>query len=302
MFDTVCFGQMAGCDLIFSNLPHMPVPGQDVQCEEFLIKAGGAANTPIGLSRLGVSTCLFTRLGTDMLGVLVRDILHDNGVSTEHVIMDRMLQTTVSAVLSMKNERGFASYFDHTPYQYPREAVFEAIRDCRGVFSDVLTCRATPEILEAAKAYHKELYLDIGYTDGDRVTDYEDILRQATLFFPNEQEALSLTDAGTIQEAAGVLSSYVETVVIKLGKKGCLIKTADTDRIIPTREEPCCLDTTGAGDLFAAGFIQAWQSGKSLVDCGRIANAAGGLAVTFIGGYDDAFTREKVYERAGMKL
>jgi sugar/nucleoside kinase (ribokinase family) len=67
-----------------------------------------------------------------------------------------------------------------------------------------------------------------------------------------------------------------KVVVIKLGKDGCFIKTKEGEKyIIPTYDRIKPVDTTGAGDSFCAGFLTALVKGKSLVDCGKFANAVG---------------------------
>ena len=64
-YDVLCFGEMVGCDLVFGGLKDLPDYGEEQLCEKFLIAAGGSANTPMALARLGAATAFMTRLGAE---------------------------------------------------------------------------------------------------------------------------------------------------------------------------------------------------------------------------------------------
>jgi sugar/nucleoside kinase (ribokinase family) len=106
-------------------------------------------------------------------------------------------------------------------------------------------------------------------------------LAAADIILPTEEEALLLTGAPTIEQAASELLGQhrARIVVVTHGKVGCTIYTHETTQPIPgyTVEE---VDPTGAGDCFDAGFLVRWLAGDTLADAGRFANACGALAVT----------------------
>lgn len=80
-----------------------------------------------------------------------------------------------------------------------------------------------------------------------------------------------------------VLQCGVKTVVIKTGKKGCFIKSADIKMEVPAVAGITAIDTIGAGDNFASGFIAALLEGKTLRECARFANATAAISVLSVG-------------------
>ena len=102
--------------------------------------------------------------------------------------------------------------------------------------------------------------------------------------FPNEEEAMLLTGRDTAEEAAESLwETGVKHVVIKCGRKGCYIRSKALSAWFPAVSGVECVDTTGAGDSFAAGFVYGLSEGKSLKECAEFANACGAEAVQSVG-------------------
>jgi sugar/nucleoside kinase (ribokinase family) len=97
-------------------------------------------------------------------------------------------------------------------------------------------------------------------------------------FLPSYEEAVELSGETDPEKIADVfLEMGPHTVVIKLGKDGCFIKSTLTNEkyTIPTFTNIKAVDTTGAGDAFCAGFLSALVKDKPLYDCGVFANATG---------------------------
>jgi 2-dehydro-3-deoxygluconokinase len=115
-------------------------------------------------------------------------------------------------------------------------------------------------------------------------------LAHTDFIFPNCDEGRQLTgESEPAAIAAGLGRLGVKTVIVKLGAAGCYVKSAQDSFISPGfAVQP--VDTTGAGDCFAAGFLAAICRGQSLADAARYANAAGALATLGLGGADSAPT------------
>ncbi|MGM4901360.1 carbohydrate kinase family protein, partial [Escherichia coli] len=102
--------------------------------------------------------------------------------------------------------------------------------------------------------------------------------------FPNYAEAKLLTGKETLDEIADCfLACGVKTVVIKTGKDGCFIKRGDMTMKVPAVAGITAIDTIGAGDNFASGFIAALLEGKNLRECARFANATAAISVLSVG-------------------
>ena len=72
-------------------------------------------------------------------------------------------------------------------------------------------------------------------------------------------------------------------MALKRGGKGCLVRTADEEIRVPVYAGANCIDTTGAGDNFAAAFIAGVLEGKTLAECGAQANAVASICVESLG-------------------
>ena len=80
-------------------------------------------------------------------------------------------------------------------------------------------------------------------------------------------------------------------MALKLGGRGCLLKSREERHLIPAVPGVRCVDTTGAGDTFAGAFIAALLESKSFANCGRFANAVASLCVESVGANAGTWTR-----------
>ena len=98
-------------------------------------------------------------------------------------------------------------------------------------------------------------------------------------------------------KVADKLYSYgVKNVVMKIGKRGCYIRNKEGVMIVPACKGITAIDTIGAGDNFASGFIAALLQGKNLKECGEYANCTAAIAVQHPGATSGVKNREMVEE------
>ena len=137
--------------------------------------------------------------------------------------------------------------------------------------------------------------------NNETVKDLSQTLPYVDYLLPNYEEASMFTGETDIDRIADVLlEAGVKNVVIKWGSRGCYIKNRETQLTIPAVFGVECVDTTGAGDSFAAGFLYGLYQGYTLEQCGKIANACGALAVQKLGaaeGIDNFAQVEQVLMR-----
>jgi sugar/nucleoside kinase (ribokinase family) len=292
MYDVMCIGQTF-CDLIFSDLEVFPELKKEMRSKNFYIKPGGAVNTPVALSKLGVKALFCTTVGNDILGKIIYDNISESGIDLSAVIRDDAYRTSVSAVLSMGEERGFATYF--APFDYKRivKEIEKYAQCCTHIHAYLEDCLHIP-IVDIAKKYNKTLSIDTGWDEAIKFDHIKHIIAGSTIFMMNEIEAMSITEANTIEEAIEMVSKYAEIAVIKLGKYGCLVKRGSEVIKVPSISSIHAVDSTGAGDLFGAGFIYGHIKKWNLERCAKFATASGNLAVTFYGGMDESYTLDKV--------
>lgn len=134
---------------------------------------------------------------------------------------------------------------------------------------------------------------------GETLEDIREALGYVDYFFPNYDEACLMTEETELDKVADkFLGCGIQHVVIKTGKKGCYIKSQDGSVLeVPAMKGITAIDTIGAGDNFASGFITAILEGKSLKECAEFANVTASISVQSIGATTGVQRREQVDER-----
>lgn len=295
MKKVLCIAE-ACCDMIFGGLPGIPRPGQEVYCREFEIKAGGGANTPMGIGRMKVPVRFLTRLGEDWMGQAVHEELRQSNVEIAGSGMVRGDRTAVSAVLSTCTDRCFASYQGSGGSFFTREQLEQEIREADIVHTYLGYCLHAP-IAELCSTYGKELSLDTSFCDTDIWEQAQTVLAQCSYFKLNREEALALTGTSQIREAAAKLSEIIKkAVIITLGKEGSITMS---ERQLYTQPAVCIgefKDACGAGDSYAAGFLSGIAMGMSVAEAMKLGAVTSGYCVTWYGGMDRRFAEEKIWE------
>ena len=121
--------------------------------------------------------------------------------------------------------------------------------------------------------------------NGERIEDIACLLPYIDYFLANEDEIAMLTGVINAAENARLLvEEGANCVVIKRGKKGCIIKTKNEMFEVPAYKVENAIDSTGAGDGFAAGFLYGLSEGYSLQDCGKLGCAVASCIVENVGG------------------
>ena len=146
---------------------------------------------------------------------------------------------------------------------------------------------AVQHVLETARSKGVAIGIDpasVGFLDEVGPTLFRQWVGQADWLFANESEAELLTGAAGFEAQLGDLGRQFNHVVIKRGRLGAVV--GGKDGVIHSLPAPVVevLDTTGAGDAFAGGFVAALMAGEALDACLARGIAAGGKAVQFVGG------------------
>ena len=118
----------------------------------------------------------------------------------------------------------------------------------------------------------------------ETLDDITEALSYVDYFFPNFEEASGMT--GETDEAKVADKLYacgVKNVIMKIGKRGCYIRNAEGSMIVPACKGVTAIDTIGAGDNFASGFITALLEGKDIRECAVYANCTAAVSVQYVG-------------------
>ncbi len=115
--------------------------------------------------------------------------------------------------------------------------------------------------------------------------EFLDLMRSGTvdIVFANEQEALSLYETDDFAEALTRLSQDCKLAAVTMGDQGAVVVKGDERIRVPATQIASLVDTTGAGDLFAAGFLFGYTQDRTLEDCARLGCYAAGIVIQQIG-------------------
>ena len=291
MYDVICISDCC-VDLIFGGLARIPALGTEEYCQHLEMKAGGGANTPMGLAKLGARTAYISAVGQDSFGQAVMEQMAGTGISLEYLQREKGFTTWVSAVLSTGQDRAFASY-GGTPFQLDRRSLANILKKTRHIHTYLYYCRKFPFLLSMCREQGVTVSVDMAWEPGQTLEDIQDVLEQAHIFLPNDKEACGLAGTGDVMVALERIARYCPYTVITCGSGGCVAARDGTIYKVSAASVEV-KDANGAGDLFNAGLLRAYGNGASVEDQLRMAAASGGLAVTYAGGMDEAYSADGV--------
>lgn len=272
------------------------------------MKVGGdAINEAFVITRLGHKVRLVSCIGDDSTGKFLLGQCEKNGVSAEYIKVDPQKITSLNVGLIWEDgERTFINNKSGSIWTFrPEDLELSAIDGAKmlcfaSIFNNpLLDGKFMVQLFERAKASDMKIAADIvAPKNGETLDDIKDALSYIDYFFPNYHEAAALTGKTDIDEIADILLSCgVKNVILKIGKRGCLVKNAQERFITPAYPKATVVDTTGAGDNFASGFLSFILEGKSLAKASQFANCAASLAIEKIGATTGIRSREQADER-----
>ena len=238
---------------------------------------GSAANTAIGLARLGCKVGFIGKVGSDREGdLLLKDFLAE-GVDTAGTI--RTDQGTSGSVMGFVDKKGARALYINSGVNdtitlnevnaiYASRAQFLHLTSFVGETSFQTQKRLLDAIPTNVKVSFDPgaLYARKGYAA------VEPILRKTYVFMPNAIELELLTGKLDYCKAADLMVGQgVKIVAVKLGAKGCYV-TDGRERHLIEALKVNVMDTTGAGDAFCAGFLYGLINEKDLEECSRLGN------------------------------
>lgn len=284
--------------------PSLPKPGETVLGDRFFQVCGGkGANQAVGCARLGGRVALVARVGEDAAGQQIRQALAESGVLTDYVLADGTV----------------ASGSAHITVDAAGQNSIVVVPGANALLTPADICRARPAIataklvmlqletpletvqyaIEVAKAHGVPVMLDPAPApDGPLPAEFYSLSSWIT---PNETEAGALVGfaiggpAEAVKAARALRERGVAHPVVKLGAAGGVCLEGDQPVGVPAFRINA-VDTTAAGDAFAAGLAVALVEGMSQADALRLGAAAGALTATRYGAQSALPTRAEVDE------
>jgi sugar/nucleoside kinase (ribokinase family) len=280
------------CDVIFTGIPGFPALGTEIYTQNLTVVPGGCLNTVTALRRLGIDVGWLGAIGSDIFSRFIDDWVTQENIARDWIAYHDEPFQRVTVALSYPTDRAFVSYVSVSPdlLDKVREAV-EADECAHLHFTGLYSDPSVPDLLRACHQRGITVTMDCQHRaetlDSPHVRE---VLGLLDIFMPNSGEAIKLTGTSSIDEAAAVLRELVPLLVIKDGANGAQAWQGDQHVQAPALKVEV-VDTTGAGDVFNAGFLAAYRAGKDLLTCLRWGNIGGGLSTTGYGGCLTAPTR-----------
>ena len=247
---------------------------------------GSVANTMRSLASLGGKGGYLGRIGKDKLGIVFKDAFEQKGIKT-HLNYSEKETGRVMGLVSPDSERTMATYLgaaaDMEPSDFRPEIFMEyqyAYMEGYLVFNHDLIKAG----VEMAKAAGLKVAIDLSsFNVVEANLDFlKDLIGNSVdIVFANEEEAKSFTGKEP-EEALNDIAKICELAIVKVGKEGSYIKQGNEIIKIGTIKANA-VDTTGAGDSYAAGFFYGLTHNYDLETCGKIAALVSGKVVEVMG-------------------
>lgn len=270
-------------DIIFTGLDGAPVRGTESWARGMGSSPGGVANMATALARLGLRTSLAAAFGDDKYGAYCWETLRDGeGIDLTHSRTVPGWHSPVTVSMAYEGERTMVSHGHQEPR--PRSAPIAPPAALSAV-ACLQPGRPQPWVAAAARQ-GSLIFADVGWDDSGRweLAALPE-LEHCEAFLPNAGEAMRYTRADCPRRAARILAEHVPLVVVTLGAEGAYAVDGRTGQ---TADVPAiaveALDTTGAGDVFMAGFVAGSLAGWPLADRVAFAGLTAALSVQEFGG------------------
>ena len=241
------------------------------------LSGGSAGNTAAGLAALGCKAGFIGQVADDQLGAIYQHDLESLGV--DFIVPARadvgatarsLILVTADAQRTMNTFLGAAQMLDKSDID-PAEVAGAGIVYLEGYLWDPPAPRAAMEkAIDAAHAAGRKVAFTLSDTFCvDRHRDgFWQLLKDGRIdiLFANEAEAAAMAEANDLEAAIARLAEFVPTLVVTRSEAGATALSGRERADVPARPIERLVDTTGAGDLFAAGFLAGQARGKGLED------------------------------------
>lgn len=249
--------------------------------EENIVTGGCTSNTLKGLAKLGRACAFFGKVGHDAVAEKILDTMASHQITTKFLPATLPSQQ-VLCLPTPDHERSFCVFHGAATELSEKDLFPELFENTTIVHIEgyqLPNSKLVENAIKMAKAAGIQVSLDLGtYLLVDENRDrLLAMLPDIDILFANRDEAKSLTGKEP-EEACDMLRNMCGIAVICTGHQGCWVGNSQEKVNCPAFQVEV-IDTTGAGDLFASGFLHAHLSGQSLFECGRFGNLLGSTII-----------------------
>lgn len=255
---------------------------------------GSAGNTAAGIASFGGKAAFFGKVAKDQLGAIYAHDIRAQGVNFETAPLASPPPTARSMIfVTPDGERSMNTYLGACVELGPDDVDEAVVASAKVTYFEGYLWdppRAKEAIRECARIAHangREMSMTLSdpfCVDRYRA-EFLDLMRSGTvdIVFANASEAKSLYETESLEEALERIAKDCRLAVVTMSEKGSIVVTGDERVIVEPLAIEELVDTTGAGDLYAAGFLYGYTQGRDLATCGRLGSLAAGLVIQQIG-------------------
>jgi sugar/nucleoside kinase (ribokinase family) len=302
--EVLCAGIIVA-DHVCSPISHLPAAGELVMAERLILTIGGcAANAAVDLSKMELPAAVVGRVGSDVFGRVVTDMLADQGVDISAVRVSGGLDTSQTLIVNVAGQdRRFVHTFGANADFSAADIPLERVQRCRVLYLGGYLLMPNvrqdelASVFAAARKAGARTVLDVAVPEpGEYLSRLEQLLPHVDVFLPNEHEAAQITGVDDpLQQAEMFRRLGAGTAVITRGADGAVLVNRELRLRAGVYSVPF-VDGSGGGDAFDAGYIWGLLHDAGAEDCLRVASALGASCVRAIGTTPGVFTRTECEE------
>jgi sugar/nucleoside kinase (ribokinase family) len=255
---------------------------------------GSAGNTAAGLASFGSRSAYFGKVSADQLGKIFSHDIRALGVHFETKPLEGTPPTARSMIfVTPDGERSMNTYLGACVELGPEDIEPDVVANSKVTYFEGYLWdppRAKDAIRLCAEIGHKQgremsMTLSDPFCVGRYREEFLELMRSGTIdiVFANAEEAKSLYETDNFEHAVSQLRKDCKIAAITRSEHGSVIVRGDERFDIDAIDIGEVVDTTGAGDLYAAGFLHGYANGKPLDECGKLGSLAAGLVIQQIG-------------------
>jgi sugar/nucleoside kinase (ribokinase family) len=299
--EVLCAGVIVA-DHVCTPIAHLPAAGELVMADGMLLTIGGcAANAAVDLAKMQVRAGVVGRVGSDVFGRVVTDLLVGAGVDTTHIRTSPGADTSQTLIVNVQGQdrrfiHSFGANRDFRASDIPLE-IFDRVKVLYlggylitpGVTQDELVT-----VFRTARSKGVKTVLDIVVpSKGEYRSKLDRLLPFVDVFLPNDHEGAIITgEADPLKQAEAFCRLGAGTTIITMGGAGSVLVRSDLRLRAGVYDVPT-VDASGGGDAFDAGYICGMLRDLDAEGCLRYASALGASCVRAIGTTPGVFTRDE---------
>lgn len=255
---------------------------------------GSAGNTAAGVASFGGRAAYFGKVSRDHLGEIFTHDIHAQGVAFDTTPLDGVPPTARSMIfVTPDGERSMNTYLGACVELGPDDVEADKASGAKVTYFEgyLWDPPLAKEAIRMTAAHAHAAGREVSMTLSDSFCvdryrgEFLELMRSGTIdiVFANSHEIKSLYETSSFDEALAQIRKDCKIAAVTRSEKGSVIVRGDETVVIQATEIRELVDTTGAGDLYAAGFLYGYTQGRSLKDCGDLGSLAAGLVIQQIG-------------------